>query len=308
MRYKKALVTGGGGFIGSHLSKALLESGLEVIILDNLSMGRKENIPEGAIFIEGDILNVNDVKEAMSGVDIIFHEAAKVSVRSSIGGFYDDADTNIMGTINLLRVCAQSKVKKFVFASSMAVYGDSPKPHPVSENYTLDPLSPYGIGKLASEKYCLNICEQLGMNAVILRYFNTYGAKQTLTPYVGVITIFINKLLAGESPVVFGDGGQVRDFVYVGDIVEANLRAMEYEGGNDIFNIGSGIGHSVSDIANLLSSKINSEVPILYAEEQVGEIKNSIADISKASMLLNYSPRGVLDIQIDEVISWYSSK
>ena len=306
--YRKALVTGGAGFIGHHLARALIREGLEVVVLDNLSTGRKENVPAGASFIEGDILNDEDVRKALSGVDILFHEAARVSIRSSVERFAEDAETNITGTLNLLRHCAGSGVKKLVYASSMAVYADSPSQAPLPEGYAVEPISPYGIGKLAGEKYCLNICGQLGIRAVVLRYFNTYGIGQAFTPYVGVITIFIKRLLAGESPTVFGSGMQVRDFVHVGDIVSGNIRAMNWDGESGIFNIGTGVGTSVLQIARLLTDKINPSLPILFGEEQPGEIHNSVADISRGRSILGCRPEGRLESRIDEVIAWHRDK
>ena len=153
--YKRALVTGGAGFIGSHLVRTLLKEAMEIVILDNLSVGKIENIPDGAEFICGDVRYRKDVQKALKGVDIIFHEAARVSIRSSVDGFYDDAENNLMGTVNLLRCCLKSTVKKIVFASSMAVYADCPAPEPIVEDYKTEPISPYGISKLASEMYCL---------------------------------------------------------------------------------------------------------------------------------------------------------
>jgi len=308
VEFKKALVTGGAGFIGSHLSQALLKRGLEVVVVDNLTTGKRENVPADAKFIEGDILDFNLVQRLISGTDIIFHEAARVSVRSSVKDFYQDAQNNIMGTLNLLQACTKSKVQKFIFASSMAVYADSAEPTSIKETYATAPLSPYGIAKLTGEKYCLTVSKKIGVDCVVLRYFNTYGTRQTLTPYVGVATIFTNKLLAGESPTIFGSGEQRRDFVHVGDVVDATLRAMDYAGPSDIFNVGTGIGTSVKELFSLLRSKINSSIQPSYTAEHPGETKNSIADISKAKKTMNYNPRGKLQQLIDEIITWNRSK
>ena len=225
--YKRALVTGGAGFIGSHLARALLKEHIEVVVLDNLSMGKIENVPEGAEFICGDVRSKDDTIRALHGVDIVFHEAARVSIRSSVEHFHDDAENNLMGTINLLRCCQADKVKKIIFASSMAVYADCKGPIPIVEDYTTEPISPYGISKLASEKYCMRFSEFTGIDCHVLRYFNTYGTGQTLSPYVGVITIFINRLLDGEPPIIFGDGEQKRDFIHVGDI---DLKSKQVKG------------------------------------------------------------------------------
>jgi len=307
-KYKRALVTGGAGFIGSNISKALLAQGLKVTIVDNLSMGKTENIPEGATFIKGDILDESLLKEIIPSVDIIFHEAAKVSIRESVKQFYDDANNNLMGTLNLLKSCCNSPVKKFVYASSMAVYADSESCVPINEDYIKEPISPYGISKLASEKYCLNIANKIGMDCIILRYFNTYGQGQTLTPYVGVITIFINNILHGKPPIIFGSGNQKRDFIYVGDVVQANLKAMEWSGSKGIFNIGTGEPQSVNEIAGILCKIMNPDLKPVYEQEKQGELKNSIADLTKAKKDLGYYPSAKFEEKIDEVITWWKNK
>ena len=306
--YKQALVTGGAGFIGSHVSQSLLKRGLGVTIVDNLSTGKRENIPAGARFIQGDILDSHLIEGLIPDIDIVFHEAARVSVRSSLTDFYQDAQNNIMGTLNVLRACAKGKVKKIVYASSMAVYADSLQPEPINETYLTEPRSPYGIAKLASEQYCLTITRELGIDCVILRYFNTYGRGQSFTPYVGVITIFIRQLLAGESPVIFGTGEQCRDFVHVADVVDATVRAMDYSGPREIFNVGTGAGLSVKDLFSLIRSKVNPSIEPSFTAEHPGEIKNSIADISKAQELMQYHPQGKVEALIEDIINWNSSQ
>lgn len=305
--YKCALVTGGAGFIGSHLSKRLLEEGLRVIVLDNLSVGKRENVPDGAELIVGDILNKTVVDSVFrKGIDIVFHEAAIVTIRDSVSNFYHDAMTNIMGTLNILRASLEFGVKKFIFASSMAVYSDKSSLSPVSENDDKTPIAPYGLSKLTSESYLLYFARTKNLDIICLRYFNTYGENQTFTPYVGVITIFVNKLLKGESPVIFGDGEQVRDFVYVGDIVQANIKAMSSDIHFGIFNVGTGKGTSVNNIAKLLCEKINPDIHPVYAEADKSELRYSIADISEIKNLLGFSPECSLDDYIIRVIKQYS--
>ncbi len=308
MGYKHALVTGGAGFIGSHITEMLLEKGLQVTILDNLSVGKKENVPDKATLVEGDINDLKTVRKLTTNCDIIFHQAAMVSIRSSLEKCYDDAQTNLMGTLNMLRACEKSNVKKFVFASSMAVYADSPTAEPVDENFTKEPISPYGISKLAAEKYVHLLCRQNNMDSVVLRYFNTFGPRQTLTPYVGVITIFINKLLKGERPVVFGDGKQLRDFVYVGDIARSNILAMEKNITQETINIGTGIPTNVNQIAELLISKIDPDISYKKGEEHPEELKISFPDISKAKKVLDYEPEYRLEDKIEEVIESIRAK
>jgi UDP-glucose 4-epimerase len=245
------------------------------------------------------------VADAIKGVDIVFHEAARVSIRSSVNEYYDDAQTNLMGTVNVLRHCEVGGVKKIVFASSMAVYADCERPAAVSEDHTLEPIAPYGISKLASEKYCIQLSRQMGFDCCVLRYFNTYGPGQTLTPYVGVITIFINSLLAGKAPVIFGDGQQRRDFVHVSDIVAANLLAMKSDVACGIFNVGTGIGTSLNEIGDLLCRRINPDIECRHGKEQAGELRYSIADITRASIDLGYQPRVRLADRIEDVIEFY---
>jgi UDP-glucose 4-epimerase len=307
-KYSKVLVTGGAGFIGSCLTGILLDEGKEVRVLDNLSMGKRENVPEDAEFVHGDVLDAAVLRPCLEGVDGVFHLAARVSIRSSIDGFFDDARTNLMGTLNLLDCIKGTGVKKLVYASSMAVYSDSPKPEPVAESYLTEPLSPYGISKLASEKYCLNLADSIGIDAICLRYFNTYGPRQTLTPYVGVITIFINNLLEGKRPVIFGDGEQMRDFIWVRDIARASALALESPVRKGVFNVGTGSGTSVNRMAELLIGKISPGIEPDHAPSQPGELRYCIADIGQARKHLKYEPEGRLEEKIEEVIEWNRKK
>lgn len=303
MKFKRALITGGAGFIGSHIVDALLKEGVEPVVLDDLSMGRRENIPSGVRFIEADILDEGKIKCALERVDIVFHEAARVSIRNSGTQFYEDAKVNIMGTLNLLKGLGKSRVKKLIYASSMAVYGEAEKLL-ISEQHPLRPASPYGISKLTAEKYCLELGKAMNIDVVALRYFNTYGIRQTFTPYVGVITIFINRLLEGRSPIIFGDGEQVRDFVSVKDVARANILAMKANCSNEIFNIGTGKGTTVNQIADLLIQCFGDRVTKEYAPRQLGEPGSSIADISKIQKDMGFKPNGVLMNELPFVIKW----
>jgi len=304
LNYRHALVTGGAGFIGSHITEMLLEKGIDVTVLDDLSVGKKKNIPKGALFVKGDINDLDIVRKLTAECDIIFHQAALVSIRASLDKCYEDAQTNLMGTLNILRGCDKSSIRKFVFASSMAVYADSKFEQPVDENYLKEPISPYGISKLASEQYIHLLCKMNNINSVVLRYFNTFGPKQTLTPYVGVITIFINTLLENKSPIIFGDGKQLRDFVYVGDIARANILAMEKNITDETINIGTGIPTNVNQIAELLINRINPTIPPARGEEHPEELKISFPNISKAKKILGYTPKYKLEEKIDEVIEY----
>jgi len=304
MKSHSALVTGGAGFIGSHIVEQLLAEGVAVTVVDDLSVGSLSNVPPAARFVQGDVRDPSLMRELAGEADVVFHQAAKVSIRASLDECYEDAEINLMGTLNMLRACQGGRVKKFIFASSMAVYSDSKEAVPVNEGSPKDPISPYGVAKLAGERYCLLMCRQYGMRCVVLRYFNTFGRRQTFTPYVGVITIFINRLLKGESPVVFGDGQQMRDFVYVGDIARANILAMKSDATNEILNIGTGRATSVNDIAAILQSRINPGIKILHGEEQPGELKISFPDISRAGNKIGYFPQWSFEQKVEEVIAY----
>ena len=303
--FRKALVTGGAGFIGSHLVERLLHEGLQVRVLDDLSVGVRENVPAEADLLVGDVCDAAAVDRALEGVDVVFHLAARVSIRASVENFYDDAQKNVMGTLNVLQGCAAHGVRRFVYASSMGVYADAPSPDPIDETHATEPISPYGVSKLAGEKYLLCLADALSLEPVILRYFNTYGPRQGYTPYVGVVTIFIKRLLSGEPPVIFGDGEQRRDFVYVGDLVQATVQAMQADVAGEVFNVGTGRATSVKGIADMLCQKLNPTLRPIYAPEQMGELRYSVADISKARQLLGYEPQGRLEERMDEVIAWH---
>jgi UDP-glucose 4-epimerase len=288
------LVTGGAGFIGHHLAHALVGSGVRVTVLDDLSMGRRENVPAGARFINGDIRDARAVEAALDGVDAVLHEAAIVSIRASVEHFVRDADVNLMGTLNLLQQMAGRPIRRAVFASSMAVYADSPRPDPLSEHARTEPIAPYGAAKLAAERYWLMMGQQAGIPSVALRYFNTYGPNQTFTPYVGVITIFIRRLLSGEAPLIFGDGEQRRDFIHVEDIVQANLgvlRAPDAAVAGKVFNVGTGHPTSVNEISAGLIALLAPGTHAEHAPAQTGEMRNAIADISALRDACGWTPR-----------------
>ncbi len=312
--FKRALVTGGAGFIGQHLVRGLLARGLEVTVLDDLSVGKRENVPAGAKFVQGDVRDPEAVTMALAGVDCVFHEAAVVSIRASVEGFVHDGDVNLLGTLNLLQCMADSGVRRAVFAGTMAVYADSPTPAPLREDALTRPVSPYGIAKLAAEQYWLMMCAHFGIEGTALRYFNTYGPGQMPTPYVGVITIFITKLLRGEAPVIFGDGEQCRDFVHVEDVVGANLAVLDAplgvaeeasSGGGAgaaaaarpspvagrVFNVGTGHATSVNDVAKGLVAILKPGSVPRHAPAVEGELRNAIADISAIRKALGWQPK-----------------
>ena len=296
-----ALVTGGAGFIGSHLTRAVLARGRQVTVLDNLSVGRREVVPDGARFVQGDLRDEAVVADALRDVDCVFHLAAQVTIRDSFNRFYEDLDTNVMGTAQLLRALDPDTVKWFTLASSMAVYADAPSSAPISESHATQPLSPYGVGKLAAESVARQILRSRGIPFSAVRYFNTFGPGQTYTPYVGVITIFVTRLLRGEGITIFGDGAQERDFVHVDDIVAGTAATPGRQPGT--FNLGTGHGTSLNQLAALLIERLAPGQKPSYAPAQAGELRYSVADITAARHALAYLPTRTLQHDLDDVIA-----
>lgn len=302
MKFNKAIVTGGAGFIGSAIASGLINSGKEVVVYDNLSVGKKENIPENCKFIKGDLKNKKLLKHAMKDCDVLLHNAAFVSIRGSFLKLRKEINSNCLGTLNAFESALNSGIKKIVFASSMAVYGH-PKYLPVNEKHPLTANSPYGLSKIRGEQYCRIFEEEYGIKTVSLRYFNTYGVKQTPSQYVGVTTIFITNVLNGKPMIVFGDGSQTRDFVWVEDIAQANLLATESDISNEVFNVGSGQRISVNEIANMIKNAIGGQIN--YGKKPYGEIEHIAADISKIKSLLGYKPKGKFKEILPSIINWY---
>jgi len=299
---KIAVITGGAGFIGSHLARALLGEGWEVRIVDDFSTGTRANVANGAVVVEGDIRSADVVAPACEGADVVFHLAARVSIRQSVETFCEDADTNLMGTLNVLRSAAAAGVGRIVFASSMAVYADGEAGTPIDEGHSTTPISPYGIAKLAAERYLLLLGPSLGIEPVVLRFFNTYGTGQGYTPYVGVLTIFATRILADEPCTIYGDGRQCRDFTHVEDIVRGCLLASLKAGAaGGIFNLGSGRGTTVVELGELIRRRLGRG-EFQHVERDPSELVYSVADIGKASRVLGYRPRGRLVDRIGEVI------
>ena len=295
-----ALVTGGAGFIGSHLTRALLAAGRKVTVIDNLSVGRRDTVPDAARFVHGDIRDERAVADALTNVDCVFHLAAQVTIRGSFDRFYEDLDTNVMGTARLLRAVDPARVKWFTLASSMAVYADASSPAPIDESHPTQPISPYGIGKLAAEGVSRQILEARGIPFTAVRYFNTFGPGQTYTPYVGVITIFVTRLLKGDGITVFGDGEQQRDFVHVGDIAAGTMATVGRAPGT--YNLGTGRGTSLNQLARLLIDRLAPGRQPAYAAPQAGELRYSVADIRAARAALGFQPTRTLESNLDDVI------
>lgn len=301
----KILVTGGAGFIGSNLVDALIGAGHEVAVVDNLSSGRRENVHPGARFYELDVCDPS-LEEVFreERFDLVSHHAAQIDVRHSVADPVDDARTNILGLLNVLENCRRFLVKGVVFASSGGVVYGEPKELPAAEKFPKGPESPYGVSKLSSEFYLCYYAKVLGLPYVALRYANVYGPRQDPHGEAGVVAIFGERLLRGVPPTIFGDGEQVRDYVYVGDVVNANLLALDYvlqeRSGcatsgcaiNDFaFNIGTGTGTSVNRLFDELKRITGFQGRPVYGPERIGELRRIYLDPTRAREALGWQPR-----------------
>jgi len=310
--YKKYLVTGGAGFIGSHLVEELVRRQYQVRVLDDFSSGKEENLAPFNSKIEiirGDIRNMETCRRAAAGMEVILHEAALASVPRSISEPFLAHEINLTGTLNLLQAAVEAGTKSFVFASSSAVYGDD-QVFPKQEGSEGKPLSPYAAQKLASEKYCQVMSLLHDFNAISLRYFNVFGPRQDPnSQYAGVIPIFIKRLLAGQPPVIYGDGGQTRDFIYVGNVVKANLLAAQAECfRGEVFNIGSAERITINDLAREIASCLGQPVKPEYAPPRPGDIRDSYASLEKARKLLGFEPEIDFRQGLRLTVDWYKKK
>ena len=300
---ERVCVTGGAGFIGSRLVRRLLERGTDVTVIDNLSVGRAESVPAAARLVVGDILDPAAVEDAVSGCTAVAHLAARVAIRSSFEFAVDDMQANASGTASVLAAAGAARtVRTFVMTSSMAVYADANGPEAISEEHATEPVAPYGISKLAAERLTHMLCNRFGMNSVVLRLFNTFGPGQTLSPYVGVVTIFVNAMARGENPLIYGDGNQCRDFVHVDDVVDALTAALDSTISNETINVGTGVATSVNAILSYLNAAMKTSFPGHHVPAVAGELRFSIADISKARQRLGYSPQRRIDTFIAPVV------
>ncbi len=291
----KVLVTGGAGFIGSHISDGLIDEGYEVIVVDDLSAGKEDNIHEKANFYKLDIQSssLEDVFRKEQP-DFVNHQAAQKDVRVSVSDPIYDAKINILGTINLLQNCMKYKVKKIVFASTGgAMYGEQ-ETFPATETHPVRPISPYGITKLVAEHYMHYYKTLYGLDYVSLRYSNVYGPRQDPFGEAGVVAIFVQKLLNGEQPIINGDGKQTRDFVYVEDVVKANILAIKNNVSDCIFNIGTGNEISINQVFNDLREIINTSIDKKHGPPNQGEQQRSVIECSKAKKILCWEPKILL--------------
>ncbi|WP_232688818.1 NAD-dependent epimerase/dehydratase family protein [Halobacterium zhouii] len=293
------LVTGGGGFVGSHLADALVGENT-VRVLDDFSNGSRENVPAAATVVEGDIRNPETLQAATDGVDLIFHEAAMVSVPESIAKPSACTRVNHAAVVDLLE-CARREDARFVFASSTAVYGD-PEYLPLDEEHPTEPVSPYGIDKLAADQYVRAACDLYGVETVALRYFNIYGPRQTGGEYAGVIAAFLEQAAAGESLTVHGSGSQTRDFVHVRDVVRANLAAATTDAVGEAFNVGTGESVSVAGLANDVQALTGDRVDVVHTDARDGDIEHNVADTTKASEELGFEAEVAFDEGLRDLI------
>jgi len=283
---KRAVVTGGAGFIGSHIADELVARGYQVAIIDDLSTGNNENIAallkqSNVEFIEGSIVDLSLVNKLFRGVDYVFHLAAIASVPRSVKNPQASHEVNITGTLNVLLAARDTGVKKVIYASSCAVYGDTPT-LPIKEEMLPKPQSPYAVTKLAGEYYCQVFHRVYGLPTVCLRYFNVYGPRQDPdSQYAAVIPRFIRRVIDDKPPIIFGDGEQTRDFTFIADVVEANILAAESEA-TGVFNIGRGQSISITRLAELIIELTGINVKPVHEEPRPGDIIHSLADISRA--------------------------
>ena len=303
----KVLVTGGAGFIGSHVAHALVEENHEVHVLDDLSSGREENVPEQATLHQIDV-RAGEVREVFERerFDVVVHHAAQMDVRRSVADPGFDASVNVLGFLNLMEAGRANGLRKVVFASTGgAIYGE-PDFTPQSEDHALRPLSPYGITKLCTERYLYYYKQQYGIDYVALRYANVYGPRQNPHGEAGVVAIFTQRLLDDQQPVIYGDGEQTRDYVFVGDVVRANLAALNYKG-SGVFNVGTETETSVNELFRLIREEIRPETPEQHAEGKPGEQKRSILDYAHARQELGWTPQTPLAEGLKQTIDWFRS-
>jgi len=304
MKDKRVVVTGGAGFIGSNLAEELATSN-NVIIIDDLSTGRKENTAsllnkDNVKFIQGSILDAKLLQKFFRGIDFVFHLAALPSVPRSVQDPLTTNEVNITGTLNVLIAARDNTVKKVVYASSSSVYGDTPT-LPKREDMLPNPQSPYALTKLVGEHYCRIFHQIYRLPTICLRYFNVYGPRQNPdSQYAAVIPRFIARVLRGNPPIIYGDGEQTRDFTYVKDVIQANMIAAQYDA-TGIFNIGRGEGNSINKLAETIINVMEKDLQPVYEPPLPGDIEHSLADISKAKKM-GYSPEFSLEIGLKETI------
>ena len=309
----KCLITGIAGFIGSALARAALAQGDEVRGIDNFATGKRENLAEicdRVDFRQVDLLDLEGLRQACTGVDYVFHEAAIPSVPKSVIDPLGSNRANVDGTMHLLIAARDAKVKRVVYAASSSAYGDTPT-LPKREDMPPNPISPYAVAKLAGELYMVSFFRCYGLETVCLRYFNIFGPRQDPTsPYSGVLAKFITRMLAGETPTIFGDGTQSRDFTYVDNAVQANLLAAKAPAGDvagQVFNVATGQRVDLNETFELLKKLTGYTGDVEHGPERAGDIKHSLADISKATKHFGYAPKVNFEEGLRRTVEWYRS-
>ena len=302
------LVTGGAGFIGSHLSSALVARGHRVRVVDSLITGFERNLQPGVEFTPGDLAEAAVANAAVQGVDYVLHQAAIPSVPRSVKNPRESHRANVDAMLNILLAARDAGVKRVVFAGSSSVYGDQPT-LPKREDMPTKPMTPYALQKMVSEQYGQMFTRLYGLEVVTTRYFNVFGPRQDPgSPYSGVISLFIKALLDGTRPVIYGDGGQTRDFTFVTNVVAGVLSAAEApDVGGEVFNVATGGRVSLNDLLATLKKIIGSDVEPIYQEGRMGDVRDSQADITKAGRLLGYRPAVTLEEGLRQTVAWFET-
>lgn len=302
----RVLVTGGAGFIGSHLCLRLLHEGHEVRALDNLSSGNRSNLADADVdLMVGDLRDPSTAAQAVEDAEIVLHHAAIASVQYSVDHPLDEQEVNVVGTLRLLEAARHAGVRRVVFAASAAAYGTDPTV-PKREDMPALPVSPYGLSKVAGEHYCRVWSQVYELETVCLRYFNIFGPRQDpASPYTGVISIFARLMIDGRAPIVHGDGEQSRDFTCVDNVVDANLAAMASPvAAGEIYNIGTGRGVTVNELVAALNQTLGSDLQAQRGPTRTGDVRESIADISRARSVLGYEPCVAFEDGLAQTVAW----
>jgi len=308
----KALVTGGAGFIGSNLTEALLKMGHQVRVFDNFSTGKKENLVFDEAYpflevVEGDVCDFTVCQKAMEGIEYVFHQAALPSVQRSVEDPLMSHAVNTGGTLNLLVAARDVGVRRVIYAASSSAYGDTPT-LPKQEEMVPTPLSPYALQKFVGEEYCRLFFQLYGLETISLRYFNIFGPKQDPNSiYSAVIPRFIDALVSGRAPIIYGDGEQSRDFTYIDNVVHANLLAMNVERTQgEVINVACGRRVSLNQLVKILQDIIGSHVSPFYEEPRKGDVRHSLADIKRGKAILNYDPRVGIEEGLRRTVEYFN--
>lgn len=302
------LVTGGAGFIGSHISEELIRRGHRVRVVDNLATGFERNLRDGVEFVKGDLAQRDVARAAVAEMDYVIHQAAIPSVPRSVDKPEESHRANVDATLQVLLAARDARIRRVVFAGSSSVYGDQPV-LPKTETMPTNPLSPYALQKLMGEMYLQMFTRLYGLETVTTRYFNVFGPRQDPgSPYSGVISLFIKALSEGTTPVIYGDGGQTRDFTYVANVVDGVLRAAETPGvSGQVFNVATNGRISLNDLLATLNTIFGTRVAAIYKDGRQGDVRDSQADISKAERLLGYKPIVRFEDGLRKTVEWYTS-